>query len=111
MPRDYLLYLEDIRKAIEKIENYTLHLTYDEFCLDALRIDAVLLNLEVIGEAAKKLPEEIKEKSNEIEWRKISSLRGIIVHDYFDVSLEIIWDIIQNKIPELHKVINRLLQE
>lgn len=111
MPRDYKLYLEDILSAIEKIKSFTDGINFDQFRQDDLRADAVLHNLEIIGEAAKHLPDELKESHTNIEWRKISALRDIVAHEYFGVSLEIVWDILQNKIPALHAEIIRILGE
>jgi len=87
MQRDPKIYLEDILKAIEKIEEYAKNLDFRNFSASSLVQDAVIRNLEVIGEAAKKVPENIKSKHSEIEWRKIAGLRGILIHEYFSVDL------------------------
>jgi uncharacterized protein with HEPN domain len=101
MPRDFEVYLEDIRQAISKIQNYTTGLTQEAFAQDNKTIDAVIRNLEVIGEAAKIVPESIRANYPTIEWKKIAGLRDILAHHYFEVDLEIIWDILQNKLPAL----------
>ncbi len=103
MPRDFEVYLEDIRQAISKIQNYTAGLTRGAFAQDNKTIDAVIRNLEVIGEAAKMVPESIRAKYPTIEWKKIAGLRDILAHHYFEVDLEIIWDILQNKLPTLSR--------
>jgi uncharacterized protein with HEPN domain len=110
MSRDYRLYLEDILEAIEKIEAYTKNTSFESLENNKMLLDAVLYNLEIIGEATKHLPEDLKENSKMIEWRRITGLRDIIAHQYFGVSLEIIWDVVQNKLPELKLEINRLLK-
>ncbi|MBM4324677.1 MAG: DUF86 domain-containing protein [Deltaproteobacteria bacterium] len=74
-------------------------------------MDAVVRNLEIIGEAIKKLPEDIRLKYPEVEWKKIAGLRDILIHEYFGVDHEIIWDIIQNKLPLLKEQIRQMLGE
>jgi uncharacterized protein with HEPN domain len=110
MPRDYRLYLEDMLHAIEKIEVYTARSSIQDLRENDMLLDAVLHNLEIIGEAAKHLPENLKVKSPEVEWRKITGLRDIVAHEYFGISIEIVWDILQNKLPGLHLAITQLLE-
>lgn len=89
MPREPKIYLRDIIKAIERIEDYTDDLEYDEFISDRLIQDGVERNLITIGEAVTQLPHEVKSKYPDIEWRKISGLRNIVVHAYSSVDEEI----------------------
>ncbi len=111
MPRDYKVYLEDIVEAIRKIQIFTSDLSLQTFSSDVKTFDAVIRNLEIIGEAIKRVPEEIRSKYPNVEWRKIGGLRDILAHEYFGVDVEIIWDIIQNKLPVLEKQINQILKE
>ncbi|MEO2151446.1 MAG: DUF86 domain-containing protein [Thermococcus sp.] len=108
--RDYRLYIEDILEAIEKIEEYTEGMTLEEFRINKMVVDAVARNLEIIGEACRAFPPEIREKHPEIEWRKIIGLRNILIHQYFGIDTELIWDIIQNKLPELKEKMERLAE-
>jgi uncharacterized protein with HEPN domain len=101
MPRDYRLYLQDILDACCKIREYTVSHDFESFKSDSKTFDAVLRNLEIIGEAAKSLPEEIRGLSPQIAWNRIAGLRNILAHAYFAVNAEIIWDIIQNELPKL----------
>jgi len=103
MPRDFEVYLGDIRQAISKIQNYTAGLSRDAFDQDDRTIDAVIRNLQVIGEAAKAIPESVRAVYPNIEWKKIAGLRDILAHQYFEVDLDIIWDVLQNKLPELDR--------
>jgi len=103
MPRDFEVYLEDILQAIAKIRTYVAGATRQSFAQDNMRIDAVVRNLEVIGEAAKMIPEAIRIEYPNIEWKKIAGLRDILAHHYFEVDLDIVWDIVQNKLPELER--------
>lgn len=107
MQRNYKVYFEDILAAIANIEEYTKNLSFDEFEKNRLVRDAVIRNLEVIGEAAKNIPERIKEQRPEIEWREIAGLRDILIHKYFEVNVRILWDIIKNKLPDLKDKIGK----
>lgn len=107
MPRDFEVYLEDIRQAIGKIRSYTANLTPEVFAQDSMKIDAVVRNLEIIGEAAKMIPESIRTNYANVEWKKIAGLRDILAHQYFDVDLDIIWDILQNKLPALERELSK----
>lgn len=108
--RDYKLYLDDILLAIKKIEKYTKGLSLKGLKKDDLVVDGVVRNLEIIGEAVKNVPLHIKDKHPDVEWKKISGLRDILAHEYFGIDLEILWDIIENKLPSFKKEISRLLK-
>lgn len=101
MSRDELLYLEDIVECCEKVLRYTSGMTYKDFVYDDLHFDAVLRNLEIIGEAVKHIPEETRGKYPHVKWRKIAGFRDIVAHNYFGVSDEIVWDVVENIIPVL----------
>jgi uncharacterized protein with HEPN domain len=109
MPRDFRLYLEDVIEAIAKIRRYTVGLSFHQFGEDEKAVDAVVRNLEVIGEAVKKIPEDMRQKHAGIDWRKIAGLRDILIHEYFGIDVEIIWDIVQNKLPPLDASIHSML--
>jgi uncharacterized protein with HEPN domain len=81
MPRGFILYLEDILAAINKIQNYIDDSSLDDFVKEEMKVDAVVRNLEIIGEASRNTPVEIKEKYQDIEWRKISDFRSILAHE------------------------------
>jgi uncharacterized protein with HEPN domain len=106
--RDPLVLLEDIMLAIQKIGRYTSQMDHDAFLGDELVIDGVARNLEIIGEAVRQLPEEFRRVHTQISWTQIAGLRNRIVHDYFGLDLEIIWEIIQHDLPELEKRVRAL---
>ncbi|MBI5434030.1 MAG: DUF86 domain-containing protein [Planctomycetes bacterium] len=111
MPRDVHLYLRDIATAIERTLGYCAGLDRGGFEADMRTVDAVCRNLEVLGEAAKKVPEEFRSAHPEIEWRKLAGMRDVLAHDYFQVDLDVVWDVVQNKLPELRHRIGRLLDD
>jgi uncharacterized protein with HEPN domain len=107
--REPVLLLQDIRESIEKIKSYTEGMTFEQFDNDNKTIDAVIRNFEIIGEAANRIPDEIKDKYDEVNWHKIRGFRNRIVHDYMGVDLEIIWEIIHNYLGDLHKNILKII--
>ena len=111
MPRDYKAFINDILEAINRIELYTSNLTIDDFSESQLYQDAIVRNLEIIGEAVKRLPDELIKKYPEIEWKKIAGLRDILIHAYFGIDIEIVWDVVQNKLPDLKDQISLILSK
>lgn len=101
MSRDESLYLADIEESCEKVLRFTKGMTYKEFVHDELHFDAVLRNLEVIGEAVKNISDETRQKYPQIKWRKIAGFRDIVAHEYFGVNEETVWDIVEKEIPVL----------
>jgi uncharacterized protein with HEPN domain len=111
MSRSLDLYLEDIIEAIRKIRSYTSPLSFEEFCADERTVDAVIRNLIVIGEAVKNIPEDTRQMEPGIEWRKIAGLRDFAAHAYFNVSNQIVWDVVQTKLLPLNEAAARILNE
>jgi len=101
----------DIVEAIGRVRTYTAGLDHAQFTADQLRIDAVVRNLEIIGEASNRLPQETQALCPELEWPKIVGLRNRIVHDRFGVDVDIIWQILQVDLSPLHSAVSRLLAQ
>lgn len=110
MSRDPVLFLEDIEKSCSKILRFSAERSRDEVFADELRFDAILLNLQIIGEAVKKLPLEMKERYPEVAWREIAGLRDFVAHAYFALDLAILWNAIQYEIPTLLGEVREILE-
>jgi uncharacterized protein with HEPN domain len=108
--KDDLLYLRHICEAIDRIRTYTTA-GRDLFRSDLKTQDAVVRNLQIIGEASKKISPETRTAQPEVPWREMMGMRDRIVHDYFGVSLDIVWDVVENHLPPLREKIIRLLPD
>lgn len=111
MSRDYKLYLDDMRMAAEKVMRYTEGVDLAHFVDDDKTYDAVVRNLEIIGEAAKHIPAEIQMRYPAVAWRSIAGLRDIVAHEYFGIDEDILWDIVVNQVPQLLGQVKRILEE
>ena len=103
MSKDPSVYISDILESIEKIRRFVGDLSYLEFSRDEMRIDAVVRNLELIGEAAKNVPDDLKAAYPDVEWSKLVGLRNVLIHAYSKVDTEIVWDIISTKLVDLRE--------
>lgn len=95
------MYLEDMVRAIEKVQTYVGNTSFDVLVDNSMQFEAVLHNLLIIGEGAKHIPEDVRVKYPHVEWRNIGRLRDFVAHEYFGVDLNIVRDVIENKIPQL----------
>ena len=111
MSRDESLYLADIQESCEKVLRFTMGMTYKNFVHDDLHFDAVLRNLEIIGEAVKNISEAMRQKYPNVKWRKIAGFRDIVAHEYFGINEETVWDIVENEIPALLAIVKIMLGE
>ena len=106
--KDDKVFLYNILESIIKIETYT-NSGKDEFMTSGIIQDAVIRNLEIIGEATKRVSQGLKEQTNEIPWRQMAGLRDVLIHDYMGISLKIVWNVVQNELPQLKIKIMELL--
>lgn len=102
------LLAEDILESIVKIKRYTKGMDRAAFENDEMRIDAVVRNFEIIGEAANRISKEVQENNPKVEWRRIIGLRNRIVHEYFGIDIGILWAIIQNNLDHLEEQITNI---
>jgi uncharacterized protein with HEPN domain len=101
--KSYVMFLSDMLLCMDRIDKYIEDVDFDDFCENEMLMDAVLRNLEIIGEAAKHIPEDIRKNVAEVPWREIVGLRNIIVHNYSNIDIHTIWETIQTDLPELKK--------
>lgn len=106
-----MLYLEDILESANKIQSYVDALSFDNLIKDRMRVDAIVRNFEIIGEASGKIPKEIRDKYPSVEWKRISDFRNVLAHEYFGIKYKIMWDIIKNKLPELEKQLKAIVDQ
>jgi len=99
--REWKFYLEDMAGSCRKILRFIDGMSMEEFVADERTYDAVVRNIEIIGEAAKNVPEEAPTVLPDIEWRKAAGMRDMLAHAYFGIDNDILWDVVCNKIPEL----------
>ena len=114
MSRDWRIYLDDMRTCCRKIGDFTAGYSRADFEADVRTYDAVLRNLEILGEAAKHVPADMYAKIQGIssdEWRKIAGLRDVVAHAYFGIDNDILWDILSNKLPALRKALDAFAGE
>ncbi len=104
-------YLTDIKDECEYLINRTQNLTYEDFIKNEDLKKAFVRSLEVIGEAAKHIPKEIRQKYSQIPWRSIVGIRNKIIHEYFGVNYETVWQTIKERVPELYKIVKEIIKE
>ncbi|MBN1975000.1 MAG: DUF86 domain-containing protein [Sedimentisphaerales bacterium] len=103
------LYLRHINEAIESIEEYLRGVSYNKFVSSKMIIDAVVRELEIIGEASKNLSDEFREEHADLFWRQIKDMRNFLIHEYFGVNTKIVWDTCKKDLPILKNFISSVL--
>jgi len=103
--RSWKFRIDDIIEAIDKIERYTSGIDFDEWQQDEKTVDAVIRNIEVIGEASSHLPIEIQEQYKDVPWRMMKGIRNIVAHEYFGIDLEIVWKTVKEDLPVLKELL------
>ena len=109
--RDITLFFEDIIEATELISEYIGDYSKEEFQNDRKTIDAVVRNIEIIGEAVSKIPDKFREKYPHIPWKKIVGVRNIVIHNYFGVDTNTLWFIVREQLPAFKSEVSQIIQE
>ncbi len=111
MTRDYRIYLQDILDSISRIENYVEDMTYEDFMDDQKTVDAVARNIEIIGEATKNVPEDIRETYPDLPWREMAGMRDKMIHGYFEILHGILWETIKHDLSLIKPGIREMLDK
>ena len=104
-------YLTHIRDAIETIEEYIEGVTYEQFVSNKMLIDAVVRELEIVGEASNNLSQQFRQDHADIQWRRMKDMRNFLIHEYFGVNTKLVWHTCQNDIPVLKNFIEAALND
>ena len=108
--RDILDYLEDIQQSIVEVSEFTQDMTFKQFSQDKKTINAVIRSIEVMGEAAKKIPEQIRIRYKEIPWKRMTGMRDKVIHEYFGIDLKILWKTTKIDIPSIKPIIESAIE-
>jgi uncharacterized protein with HEPN domain len=111
MKKDNTLYLQHIRDAIQRVERHLAEISWDQFWQSELVQDAVVRQLEIIGEATRNLSDDFRQEHSEVAWGEIIGMRNRLIHAYFEVALEIVWEIAHVDLPLLKEQVERFLEE
>jgi uncharacterized protein with HEPN domain len=111
MSRDWHAYLADIDTACEKVTKFTAGMDREAFFGDDRTYHAVVHCLLIVGEAAKRIPEDVRRQMPQVEWRKIAGMRDWMVHAYFSINDEILWDAIETNVPDLLRTVRAFKDE
>ena len=111
MKRDYRLYLDDILQAIAKIEKYTKDINLEQFIGDEKTVDAVIRNFAIIGEAVKNIPQSIRKKYPDIPWKEMAGMRDKLIHEYFGIRYDIVWQTVEKRLPHVKSQIEAVLKQ
>lgn len=109
--REFGDYIQDILQALGEIEDFTVGMQFKDFAKDKKTINAVVRSLEIIGEAAKKIPDSFRERYSKIPWKRMAGMRDKLIHEYFGIDLEIIWGAISDELPPIKPSVQKALDD
>lgn len=109
--REFIDYLNDIIEVIDDIQNFTENISFKDLENDKKTLYAVIRCLEILGEAVKKIPKNVKERYPDIPWKDMAGMRDVLIHDYFGVDVETVWLTVNEKIPHIKPIVEKMLKE
>ena len=109
--RDLRLYLTDISQAMVAVQTFVEEMDFEAFVADDKTASAVIRKFEIIGEAVKNVPEEIRQKYPQVPWRQMAGMRDMLIHVYFDVDYPLVWETVRNRIPPLQPIIAQIIKD
>ena len=109
--RDYRIYLKDIVAAMDSIERFIAGMKFETFQADDKTASAVMRKLEIIGEAVKQVPEDVRQKYPHVPWREMAGMRDKLIHFYFGVDYSLVWRAVTERVPEIKREIQQILQQ
>lgn len=107
---DNFTYIEHMLEAIEKIESYLKGVDFEKFSQDNMLFDAVVREVEIIGEASNRISDDFQKQYPDISWHKVISMRNILIHEYFGVDKELVWSTCQENLPELKDIFLKIIE-
>lgn len=111
MKREFRLYLDDILESIVLIEEFTAYMDFDQFFTDEKTKNAVVKRIEIIGEATKNIPKNIRDKYPDLPWKQMARMRDKLSHEYFGIRYDIVWKVVKKRLPEIKLHIKRILKD
>ncbi len=111
MTRDLWDYILDIRESLKEVKEFTHGIDLEDFLKDKKTTNAVIRSLEVLGEAAKKIPEEMRQRYPEVPWRRMTGMRDKLIHEYHGVDLETIWSVVKTELPPLESHVEKIIKD
>ena len=111
MKRVWRDHVADIFAAIQEVEDFTRGMEYEQFALDKKTVNAVVRSLEVMGEAAKRIPEDVRERYPDVPWKRMTGMRDKLIHEYSGVDLEFVWNVVKAELPPIKPLVEQALRD
>jgi uncharacterized protein with HEPN domain len=111
MKRTWRDYVVDVLTAVEEVQEFTRGMEYEGFTKDKKTVNAVVRSLEVMGEAAKRIPDDVRQRYPDVPWKRMTGMRDKLIHEYSGVDLEIVWGVIKTELPPVKPFIEQILRD
>jgi uncharacterized protein with HEPN domain len=104
-------YVADILSAVQEVEDFTRGMKYEHFAVDKKTVNAVVRSLEVMGEAAKRIPEDVRQRYPDVPWKRMTGMRDKLIHEYSGVDLEIVWGVVKTELPPVKPLVEQVFRD